>query len=190
MFSPTTLRTERVYFITMYRETTSPAQSPAMSTKVNIGISSEHRTAINKLLGKNLADLHVLYVKTRNCHWNIVGARFQPLHEFFEEQYTALALAIDETAERIRMLGGVAPGSMKEFLEMARLEERQGEPIDGNDALNSLDGDHEAVIRQLRKDIDKCADEFQDQGTADFLTGLLRAHEKTAWMLRSFLQKA
>jgi starvation-inducible DNA-binding protein len=174
----------------MYRETSSPAESPAMSTKVNIGISAEHRTAVNKLLAKNLADLHVLYVKTRNVHWNIVGARFQPLHEFFEGQYTAIAEAVDEVAERIRMLGGVAPGSMKEFLAAARLEEREGAPIDGDAALVALDADHEAVIRQLRKDIDKCAEEYEDQGTADFLTGLLRDHEKTAWMLRSFLQKA
>jgi starvation-inducible DNA-binding protein len=174
----------------MYREPASPAQSPAMSTKVNIGITSEHRTGVNKLLGKGLADLHVLYIKTRNCHWNLVGARFQPLHQFFEDQYNALALAIDEVAERIRMLGGVAPGSMKEFLEMTRLEERQGSPVDGDTAIAALDADHEAIIRQLRKDIDKCTEELHDLGTAEFLTGLMRDHEKTAWMLRSFLQKA
>lgn len=159
-------------------------------SKVQIGLSDEHRTTATKALSKNLADLHVLYIKTRNCHWNLVGARFQPLHEFFEEQYNQLALAIDEMAERIRMLGGVAPGSMKEFLALARLEEAQGAPIDGERSLTILEHDHEAVIRQLRKDIDLCADELEDQGTADFLTGLLRDHEKNAWMLRSFLQKA
>ncbi len=174
----------------MYREPTSPAQSPAMSTKVNIGISAEHRTSVNKLLAKNLADLHVLYIKTRNIHWNIVGARFQPLHEFFEKQYTEIAEAVDVVAERIRKLGGVAPGSMKEFLAEARLEERPGSPVDGDEALTILEADHEAIIRQLRKDIDKCADELGDQGTADFLTALIQEHEKAAWMLRSFSQKA
>jgi starvation-inducible DNA-binding protein len=53
--------------------------------------------------------------------------------------------------------------------------------------LASLLADHEAIIRSLRADIDTVNDRYHDVGTADFLTGLLEKHEKTAWMLRAFL---
>ena len=42
--------------------------------------------------------------------------------------------------------------------------------------------------RSLRADVDTVTDKHRDTGTADFLTGLLEQHEKSAWMLRSFLE--
>jgi starvation-inducible DNA-binding protein len=54
--------------------------------------------------------------------------------------------------------------------------------------LKDLLGDHEALIRDLRKDCDDAQNKYGDAGTADFLTGLMEEHEKMAWMLRSFLQ--
>jgi len=48
--------------------------------------------------------------------------------------------------------------------------------------------DHETIIRSLREHIDQCSEEFHDEGTADFLTGLMEAHEEMAWMLRSFIE--
>ena len=78
------------------------AESPA------IGLAPGRRAEVIDLLSAVLADQHVLYQKTRNFHWNLTGHRFHTLHEFFEKQYTELAEAIDQTAERIRMIGGVA----------------------------------------------------------------------------------
>jgi starvation-inducible DNA-binding protein len=48
--------------------------------------------------------------------------------------------------------------------------------------------DHEQIIRNLREHIDQCSDSFHDEGTADFLTGLMEQHEEMAWMLRSFIE--
>ncbi|GAB4461551.1 MAG: Dps family protein [Armatimonadaceae bacterium] len=154
-----------------------------------LGIGDENRKAVVELLNKNLADLHVLYIKTRNYHWNVVGPRFHSMHEMFEEEYDALAIAIDDVAERIRALGAKSPGSMKEFAELARLqEETPGHYPSADDMVRNLVQDHEAIIRQLKKDIDECDDKYGDTGTADFLTGLMEDHEKTAWMLRSLLE--
>lgn len=155
-----------------------------------IGIPPKNRNAAIDILKGHLADLHVLYIKTRNYHWNVTGPRFQPLHAFFEEQYEDIAKAIDEVAERIRMLQGRSPGSMAEFLKIARLcEEKAGvyPPADG--MIRSLLEDHEAIIRQLRKDIETTDEKVDDIGTSDFLTGLIEAHEKMAWMLRAFLEE-
>ncbi|MCB0572944.1 MAG: DNA starvation/stationary phase protection protein, partial [Saprospiraceae bacterium] len=61
----------------------------------NIGISDDHRKSVASLLNMLLADEFLLYVKTRNAHWNITGPHFSELHRFFEEQYEALDEVID-----------------------------------------------------------------------------------------------
>ncbi len=155
--------------------------------KPNLGLSGKARDAVHEALVRLLADEHVLYVKTRNFHWNVTGLQFGVLHELFEKQYDALAEVIDEVAERIRILGGVAPGSMKEFLKLARLDEQPGGLLEAEKMIAILLGDHESVIRSLREAI-RVADEAGDAGTNDFLTGLLEDHEKTAWMLRAHLE--
>jgi len=153
---------------------------------IHIGLDDKVRALVVKRLSAILADQHVLYSKTRNFHWNLTGHRFHTLHEFFEKQYGELAEAIDSTAERIRMMGFASPGSMKEFLAQATLKEVPGALVSGDDAIAALRDDHEAAAREVRKAVDE-VDEAGDAGTADFLTDLLKAHEQTAWMLRSFL---
>ena len=54
---------------------------------VDIGIAENNRKAVADALTQLLADEHVLYVKTRNYHWNVVGMQFQSLHELFGSQY-------------------------------------------------------------------------------------------------------
>lgn len=154
--------------------------------KPNLGLSAKSRETVLSLLGRLLADEHVLYVKTRNFHWNVTGPHFGPLHALFEGQYNALAETIDEIAERIRSLGGVAPGSMKEFLKLSRIDEQPGGKLEAEKMIAALLSDYEAVIRALRADIEK-ADAAGDAGTNDFLVGILEGHEKTAWMLRAHL---
>ncbi len=156
--------------------------------KVEIGITQANRDGVVKLLSAALADNHVLYIKTRNLHWNLVGPRFHSLHEFYEEQYTEMAKNIDAIAERIRMVGGAAPGSMAEFLKAARLKEKAGARIEGTASLELLLADNEEVVRYLREAIDDCEEKYDDVGTADFLTGLIQVHEEASWMFRSYLE--
>jgi starvation-inducible DNA-binding protein len=152
---------------------------------LNIGIPDDHRRRVADILNRLLADEYVLYTKTRNYHWNVVGPRFNDLHKFFETLYEALNGVIDDVAERIRALGEPAVATLSEFVKLARLKEQPGEYPDADAMLSALLADYEAVIRQLRGDIDACT-QHQDVGTSDFLTGLMEQHEKTAWMLRSF----
>jgi len=150
-----------------------------------IGPNSDTRKGSAEVLVRILANQHVLYLKTRNFHWNLRGPRFHSLHEFFEKQYRSLEEQIDRTAERVRMLGGASPGSMHEFVDLATLKECSGELIAGEDALEVLRADHESVAGELREAVDRLG-ETGDAGTEDFATSLLQAHEEAAWMLRSF----
>lgn len=154
---------------------------------MSIGLGPDAIANSVSLLSKILANQHVLYVKTRNFHWNLTDTRFASLHELFENQYREIEQAIDETAERIRMLGAASPGSLAEFRKLASLDETPGSAVTGDEAIRILVQDHEQVICSLREAVEE-TDSAGDVGTADFLTGLLRAHEKTAWILRSHFQ--
>lgn len=153
----------------------------------NIGLTPEAQSQIGDILNARLSDTVVLYIKTRKYHWNVTGIDFAQLHEFFEEQYTQLEASMDEIAERVRQIGCVAHGTLSEFSRTATLEEQPGVNPAANQMIRDLLADHEAVIRQLRQDVDTTA-ELHDQGTSDFLTGLMEAHEKMAWMLRAHLE--
>ncbi len=153
--------------------------------EINIGINSEQRERIADGLSRLLADSYTLYIKTHNFHWNVTGPMFATLHNMFEEQYTELAAAVDEIAERIRALGVVAPGSYKQFSELSSIEEETGHPA-AEQMIEQLVAGHEAVARTARSAF-AAADEAGDEPSADLLTQRMQIHEKTAWMLRSLL---
>lgn len=153
----------------------------------NIGLTRENREQLTVMLDTILADLSLLYVKTRKYHWNVTGSLFQPLHALFEEQYAELAEMADAIAERSRMLGGRPIGTLQGFLAQTRLAEEPGKHPDADTMMRTLLEDHGSLINYLRQDIGRCLDEFDDEGTADLLIGTLRAHEMMAWQLRSTL---
>lgn len=154
---------------------------------MNTGLDDASRGGVTRILDTLLADEFVLYIKTRRFHWNVVGPHFAELHRFFESQYEQLDDIIDEIAERARALGGTAAGSLKEFLELARLAEGAGDNPAAGRMIAALLADHESVIRNLRADLETVSGQYGDAGTGDFLTGLLEQHEKMAWMLRAHL---
>ena len=157
--------------------------------KPNIGIADEHREDTVRILSTLLADEYVLYTKTRNYHWNVVGPQFNDLHKFFEAQYEALNEVVDDVAERARSLGGKAFGTLAEFAQHTRLKEQPGKQPPALTMVANLQADHEAMIRSLRADLETVMEKHNDAGTSDFLTGLMEKHEKMAWMLRSFTEK-
>lgn len=153
---------------------------------INIGISEEHRKKIADELSRVLADSYMLYLKTHNYHWNVTGELFHSLHEQFEEQYTELADAIDEIAERIRALGYRAPGTFKEFHELTSIQEDQEEP-EAMEMVRRLALGNEKLLRTAREALEP-AKEAEDEATIDLLTQRLHVHSKMAWMLRSHLE--
>lgn len=156
--------------------------------KINIGLTDEQRQGVTNLLNQDLADAYLLLVKTKKYHWDVVGPQFRDLHTLWQEHYETLTENIDSIAERVRMLGAFPVGTMEGFLKITSLKEQTGNLPDANQMVESLVDDHEQIIRNLRDHIDQCSDKFHDEGTADFLTGLMEGHEEMAWMLRSFIE--
>jgi starvation-inducible DNA-binding protein len=154
---------------------------------INIGIEERDRAEIAKGLSRLLADTYTLYLKTHNFHWNVTGPMFQTLHLMFETQYTELALAVDLIAERIRALGFPAPGTYSEFMELASIKEERGK-VSAEKMIQLLVEGQEAVVRTARS-VFPAAEKVNDEATADLLTQRMQLHEKTAWMLRSLLER-
>lgn len=154
---------------------------------VDLGITPANLQAVANELQKILADEFVLYAKTRNYHWNVESGNFMELHKFYESQYEELDEIMDEVAERIRMLGHHAEARLKDYLQLTRLDE-PAYTADQKQQLQNLLSDHELMVRELRKSIVDISDKQKDLGTADFLTGLMKSHEKHAWFIRSYLK--
>ena len=150
-------------------------------------LNAKDRAAIAEGLSKVLADTFTLYLKTHKYHWNVTGPMFAALHVAFETQYNELWLATDLIAERIRAIGADAPGSYSEFEMLSSIKESQDVPK-AMDMIKNLVHDHEAIGKTIKSAF-KAAEDGDDEVTQDMLIGRLTEHEKTAWMLRSHLEK-
>lgn len=162
-------------------------KSPGVEA-LNTGLDKKARMQVAKALSQALAETYMLQLKTQFYHWNVTGPHFIALHEMFGAQYDAIVQAVDALAERIRALGGTAPGTFREFSALSGLTEDKSVPANWQAMVKNLLTAHETVVQNLRKSIE-VAQHFKDEATTDMLIGRLDYHEKTAWMLRSHLGK-
>ncbi len=162
-------------------------KNPNVRTAIDIGLSEDERLKISQGLSGLLADSYTLYLMTHNFHWNVKGPMFNTLHVMFMTQYTEQWGALDLIAERIRALGHPAPGTYKEFVQLATIKEVDGVPK-ALEMVRYLVDAQEATARTARN-LFPVVEAANDQPTADLLTQRLEVHEKTAWMLRSLLEE-
>jgi starvation-inducible DNA-binding protein len=140
---------------------------------------------VAEALSHLLADSYTLYTKTHGYHWNVTGPMFTTLHTLFEVEYTELALAVDEIAERIRAVGEVAPGSYSQFTKLATVKEAKGVPK-AEDMVRELVEDQQLIVKAAQKVI-AAAEAVGDNPSADLGVRRMEVHQKNAWMLRSHL---
>lgn len=149
-------------------------------------MTKESNPGVVEALSGLLASSYTLYLKTHNYHWNVTGPMFTTLHTLFETQYTELAMAVDQIAERIRTVGAFAPGSYTAFAKLSSVKEETGRP-EAKEMIRVLVADQETVAEAARRVI-VAAEAVRDQASVDLATRRLDVHEKNAWMLRSHLE--
>ena len=132
-----------------------------------------------------VADSYALMGQTHLCHWNVRGPGFFALHTAFEEQYTELFESIDELAERVRALGSLAPGGLGNLGQMAGIKELQ-EDASAEEMVAHLAESNRKLVDDLAKARDTAAD-AGDSESEDLVIARIQVHEKTIWMLESFL---
>jgi len=133
-----------------------------------------------------VAESYALLGQTHLCHWNVRGPGFFALHTAFEEQYTELFTAVDEIAERIRSLGALAPGGLGNLARMADMTELD-EDADANAMVKHLANCHRLVSKSAAAAREEAA-EAGDKESEDMMIARIQVHEKTIWMLDSFLE--
>lgn len=134
-----------------------------------------------------LSDLHVLYAKLHNFHWNVIGTSFFTLHEKLEELYNAIAQHIDEVAERIIMLEGTPFASLKDYLANATLEEAKSTEIAGNNVIELLLKDFKALLYNVQQ-IRELAERNNEPITVAKMDDAIENYEKNIWMLSAYLK--
>ncbi|WCK52831.1 DNA starvation/stationary phase protection protein [Aneurinibacillus sp. Ricciae_BoGa-3] len=140
---------------------------------------------ISDSLNKQIANWTVLYVKIHNYHWYVKGDQFFTLHTKFEEFYNEASLHIDELAERLLALKGSPVATMKGCLELASIEEANGQE-DAQQMVQTLVKDFEKIIGEVKEGM-QLASQSNDETTADMLLAIHSSLEKHVWMLTSFL---
>lgn len=153
---------------------------------VNIGISKEAMDESVVLLNRLLADHFTFLLKVWQFHWNVRGDSFGSYHERMKELYDKQIDYVDDTAERIRALGGTPLTSMEAMLQNNHIQEHEGGAPDAMEMWRVILGDMESII-QLIRDIHGRIDS-SDLGTLNFLEDMITKMEKDAWMTRSLFE--
>ena len=152
--------------------------SPATTTKDDSQLAGS--------LNQVLADSYALLSLTHLAHWNVEGPGFFALHAAFQTQYEELFMAIDEIAERIRSLDAYAIGGLGKLAQVARMEEFAA-PLAQEDYVRMLIAGNEKLVADAAQ-AREAAGAANDQETQDLMVGRITIHQKTIWMLRSFLK--
>lgn len=133
-------------------------------------------------LKKLLGNTYLMYLKTQNYHWNVIGTNFVVFHELFEVNYKELTDAVDQIAERIRQLGQFAPGTFSEFAKDSIIDDGVSNKKD-IDMIKDLAKDQQKLIVLLKDMLNANNDDV----TEDLLIERLEAHEKVLWIYNSIL---
>lgn len=155
------------------------------ATPSKIATPSAVVTALNQLL----ADSYALMANTHHAHWNVEGPDFFSLHKAFQEQYEGLFEAVDEIAERIRALDSFPIGGLRTLAKEAAMDEFPAGTVPARDFVAGLVMAHEKVIVDATT-VRNAAGDTNDLETQDLAIGRIQWHQKTAWMLKSYLKSA
>lgn len=125
------------------------------------------------------------YTKAHGFHVNVVGPDFTEFHKLFGEVYEDAQDAIDDVAEHIRAIEGIAPFALKRIQELGRIKDSAEAPA-AMKMTEELLADSQIVCDHLEECHD-IATEYKQYGLINFLEGRLDTHAKLMWKLRSTL---
>ncbi|MFO1500020.1 MAG: DNA starvation/stationary phase protection protein [Verrucomicrobiota bacterium] len=143
-------------------------------------------SALTESLNQVLADSYALMSLTHLAHWNVEGPGFFALHTAFQTQYEELFTAADEIAERIRALNAYAMGGLGKFAAVAQMKEFAS-PLTQEDYVRRLIDANIKLIDDAARARD-LAGEADDPESEDLMIARITLHQKTVWMLKSFLK--
>jgi starvation-inducible DNA-binding protein len=172
-------------------KTTELPQTKSRSERQRSGSSDLGETAVNEIaqeLRQLLADVFVLYVKTKNFHWHMSGPHFRDYHLLLDEQAGELFSMTDEIAERARKLGGASLRSISDIARHQRLQDNDAPCVPPQDMLAELTTDNQELTRSLRHSHEIC-DRHNDVATASLIENWIDQAERRTWFLSETVEK-
>jgi len=157
------------------------------TSTTRIDIKSKLRDSMANLLNQQLADTVDLYSQVKQAHWNVKGPHFIALHELFDKLAEDLEEPVDDIAERITALGGVARGTARIAAQDSRLAEFPHGRVAGLDAVALLADRYASLGASTRAAIETASKEG-DADTSDLFTGISRGLDKALWFLEAHLE--
>lgn len=157
-----------------------------MKTEQNTAATTASSQSLNTSLNQVLADTYALMALTHLAHWNVEGPGFFALHTAFQTQYEELFTASDDIAERIRARGAYALGGLGKLAQTAQIKEFAA-PLSQEDYVKMLIAANEKLVADAAQARD-LAGEANDPESQDLMIERVTLHQKTIWMLRSFLK--
>ena len=155
--------------------------------KTKIDLSEKVRRNVIAVLNDRLADAIDLQSQAKQAHWNVKGPQFIALHELFDKISDLTLEQIDEIAERVTALGGMAEGTVAVASKRSKLKNYPLNITSGKDHLYYLSTQLAAFGKVVRAAIDDTA-KLGDADTADLFTGISRGVDKYLWFLEAHLQ--
>ncbi|MBO9124640.1 MULTISPECIES: Dps family protein [unclassified Rhizobium] len=164
----------------MTYQSASKIQRAALATPTDL--SSNATTDIAAALTALLADVFVLYMKTKNFHWHMSGPHFRDYHLMLDEQGEQIFAMTDDIAERARKIGGTTLRSIGHIGRLQRLLDNDAEYVTPEDMLAELRDDNKQLVGLMRQ-LHELTSEHNDVATTSLLENWIDEGERRAWFL-------
>jgi starvation-inducible DNA-binding protein len=161
-------------------------EAPKMYETEN-DISKERRSELNALMNRRLADAVDLQMQMKQAHWNVKGPSFIGLHELFDKVAKSVEGYVDQIAERIAQLGGIAEGTVRMAASRTRLSEYPLEIAEGMAHVEAVARALSTFGKEVRTTIDE-ANALDDADTADLFTEISRGTDQWLWFVEAHSQ--
>jgi starvation-inducible DNA-binding protein len=155
--------------------------------KTNNDLPEDVRARVVELLNARLADAVDLQTQTKQAHWNVKGPNFIALHELFDKVNQDVEDNVDDLAERVVQLGGVAEGTLRTAAKRSSPGEYPATAVDGRSHVEALSNALAAFGKSVRKAVSDAA-KLGDLDTADLFTEISCDIDKWLWFVEAHQQ--
>jgi starvation-inducible DNA-binding protein len=150
------------------------------------GLDTGEAEKLATILQERLSSLIDLSLTLKHVHWNVVGSGFIAVHEMMDTQTESARAMVDEVAERITTLGGVAAGLATQVVDMRSADDEYAlgrAPVVAH--LGALDKVYERIGAGHREAIEQVSG--VDPITEDLLISQTAQLEMSHWFVRAHL---
>jgi starvation-inducible DNA-binding protein len=159
-----------------------------MKSEITSDLNQSAVTEIASALRQLLADVFVLYVKTKNFHWHMNGHHFRDYHLLLDEHGEQIFAMTDDIAERGRKIGATTLHSISDITRHQRLKDNNEESVTPLDMLAELRNDNQQLTRSLR-DTHEICERGNDVATSSLIENWIDQTERRTWFLSETLRE-